>query len=50
MGKKCKFVKMTEERGKIANKAMVKARPKSDIKKIKKDRLKRLKEFQSWFK
>ncbi len=47
---RCKFVKLTPERGKIANKAMVKARKKSNSEKIKKDKLKRLREFNSWFK
>tara|TARA_R110002074_G_scaffold376448_3_gene553470 strand:+ start:97 stop:249 length:153 start_codon:yes stop_codon:yes gene_type:complete len=49
MGKKCNFVKMTSSRGKIANKAMVKARKKSNTDKINKDKLKRLKEFRSWW-
>jgi len=47
---RCKFVKLNTQRGKIANKAMVKARKKNDSEKIKKDKLKRLKEFNSWFK
>ena len=47
---KCKFVKLTSRRGKIANIAMVKGRKKSNAEKIKKDQLKRLKEFNSWFK
>tara|TARA_R100001163_G_C5061942_1_gene198919 strand:- start:1173 stop:1328 length:156 start_codon:yes stop_codon:yes gene_type:complete len=48
--KKCVLVKLTTARGKIANKAMVKARPKSNQAKIKKDRDKRLKEYNAWFK
>tara|TARA_R110000824_G_scaffold81812_1_gene205451 strand:+ start:7122 stop:7271 length:150 start_codon:yes stop_codon:yes gene_type:complete len=47
---RCKFVKLTKERGKIANIAMVKGRKKSNAEKIKKDKLKRLREFNSWFK
>ena len=50
MTKKCTFVKFTNERGKIANKAMIKVRPKSNAEKIKKDKLKRLREYNSWFK
>ena len=41
MGKKCTFVKMTRERGKIAAKAMRKTRKPNDMEKIKKDRAKR---------
>tara|TARA_Y100001963_G_C6764905_1_gene441659 strand:+ start:1847 stop:2002 length:156 start_codon:yes stop_codon:yes gene_type:complete len=48
--KKCVLVKLTRERGKIANKAMVKARRKSNQEKIKKDREKRLREYNAWFK
>ena len=47
---KCTFVKLTSRRGKVANKAMVKLKRKNNTKKIKKDQLKRLKEFNSWFK
>ena len=47
---KCTFVKLTSRRGKIANKAMVKARKKDDSEKIKKDKQKRLREFNSWLK
>ena len=49
MAKKCTFVKLTKERGRIAAKVMKQYRKKSDMEKIRKDRDKRLKEWREWW-
>ena len=49
MAKKCTFVKLTSERGKIAAKVMRQFRKTGDMQKIKKDRDKRLKEWRKWW-